>query len=213
MRFSAPFAPTNGSPQERETFVQRVCLEEQDVYEIKKAIQPVVAKLRASAPNPGVEILLPVHCAGGSATPRRNYRHCANQLLFGVLGPDQWVYPCTTVTATRLERRLVHFTRDGDLRTYWGSEARRLRLWFDVGQECAGFNCSRCEHSVNTHFDLRAPVGSTGCQSDAIASAPGPGPSGRRWLSIPDASPIANAGRPIDRIRADLGISSTGDAS
>jgi hypothetical protein len=159
IRFSVPFPPTNCSPQQRQAFLQRVCPEENEVQEINKTIRQFVRRLRESSPNPSAEILPPIyfHYVSGSTRPR-DYSYCANQLLFVVLGPDSWLYPCTTVTATRLQRRLVRFSREGDLCKYWYSDARQSRLWFDIRHECAGFECSRCEHAVNARFDLRPPV-------------------------------------------------------
>lgn len=157
VRFSVPFPPTNCSPRKREAFVRRVCPSETHLRDIRENIQRRVEELRTSAPNASVEIVLPAHGRGDSKTPRKLYSFCANQLLFAVLGPDSWIYPCTTVTATRLERRLVRFAEEGDLRRFWHSAARRSKLWFDVSQECSGFNCSNCEDEVNTNFRLQQP--------------------------------------------------------
>jgi len=158
LRFSAPLPPTGCTPHAREAFVRRVCLPEDALHAAKSLILRLAERVRGSAGNPQLKIDLPSWCSADS-TARRDYRCCANQLLFATLGPDSWVYPCTTVTATRLERRLVRFEREGDLRRFWQSEARKQRLWFDVAAACCGYDCTRCEHGVNRHFRLLPPAG------------------------------------------------------
>jgi hypothetical protein len=158
VRFSIPFPPTNGTRGSREAFVRRVCPDAAAVPELIRVIEEIGEDCRRKSPaNPEVEVFLPA--VRVEPINRREYRHCANQLLFAVLGPDSYVYPCTTVTATRLQRRLLRFTQEGDLVRFWQSEARRSRLWFDVGQECAGFNCSNCEHAMNSKLCLERASG------------------------------------------------------
>lgn len=182
LRFAVPLPPTGCTPRAREAFVRRVCLSKDDLRGAKSTIRRLAAQLRASARNPQLTVDLPSCCSVGGAA-RRDYPCCANQLLFATLGPDSWVYPCTTVAATRLERRLIRFEREGDLRRFWQSETRKERLWFDVAAACCGYDCTRCEDSVNGYFQLFPPAGFSPEEDRGIsptasgASGPYGGPS------------------------------------
>jgi uncharacterized Fe-S cluster-containing radical SAM superfamily protein len=152
VRFAAPLPPTELLGGNRGDFVQTVCLSRERLSEVTAFLARDAAECRGAAPNAGLLVQLPEQASAAAVT--RHYDRCSNQLLFVTLGPDSWLYPCTTAAATRLELRLARFCKEGDLVGYWRSIERRRRLHFDVHTACDGFDCTRCEHAINSHFNL-----------------------------------------------------------